>query len=239
MVRHFLHDEVATCAAYLHDVVEDCAGNGWGFDYLQERGVKDSRIIHLLDVLTHRNDEDYHDYISRVIEDSREARIIKLCDMVDNLRDTPSKSQVEKYTATILRLALHQESAYRDLLEEVADSDNPLRSWSCNNWPWNSYLVTRGASSEEILVEHLWQAAKYERGVSVLPVFLRRCWGTVPEREVEQAAARHEKELGREGDLLRLQLEREALSEKQQELDERIERTTKRMIKESVEWYRT
>lgn len=73
-----MDDEILTCAAFLHDVVEDTDVT---FDDLEKEFP--SEVIRLLKLLTHEKEEDYMDYIRRVAKDPQ-ARKIKIADMTHN-----------------------------------------------------------------------------------------------------------------------------------------------------------
>lgn len=86
-------------AAVLHDVVEDTS---WTLEELHKRGFSD-HVIAMVDRLTHRNGEDYDDYLDRIAPCSI-TRTIKLADLRHNsditrmkgLRDKDFK-RLEKY----------------------------------------------------------------------------------------------------------------------------------------------
>jgi (p)ppGpp synthase/HD superfamily hydrolase len=70
-------------AAYLHDVVEDTAID---LDYLTKVGFS-RRVIDLVDAVSRRDDERYDKYIERVAR-NRDAAVIKIADLTDNLDET-------------------------------------------------------------------------------------------------------------------------------------------------------
>lgn len=78
--------------ALLHDVVEDSeiSLNDLTQDFPNE-------VIEVLEVFTKKGEENYSDYIDRVIK-NRTATEIKVFDMIDNLSDSPSPKMVEKYS---------------------------------------------------------------------------------------------------------------------------------------------
>ena len=106
-ILHCLHvmNEVANLgseammAAVLHDLVEDTE---WTFDMLRAEGFPD-HVIHMIDRLTHREGEDYDDYLDRVAQCSTTIEI-KKADLRHNsditrmkgLRDKDFK-RLEKY----------------------------------------------------------------------------------------------------------------------------------------------
>ena len=86
-------------AAVLHDVVEDTK---WTLDDLRNEGFSD-HVVAMVDRLTHRNGEDYDDYLDRIAPCST-TRAIKMADLRHNsditrmkgLRDNDFK-RLEKY----------------------------------------------------------------------------------------------------------------------------------------------
>ncbi|OSM04244.1 HD domain-containing protein [Magnetofaba australis] len=73
-------DDEMRCAAVLHDVVEDTDVT---LEDLRERGFS-ARVVALLDLLTHREEESYSAYIARLAPDPA-ARRIKRADLRDNM----------------------------------------------------------------------------------------------------------------------------------------------------------
>jgi len=73
-----MDDEISTCAALLHDVVEDT-------DVTFKDLEKDfpPAVIEVLKLLTHADDEDYYVYINR-LKDNPIAKKIKLADIAHN-----------------------------------------------------------------------------------------------------------------------------------------------------------
>lgn len=72
--------DVATSAAWLHDVVEDTTVT---LDDLR-RGGFDRRVVDAVDALTHREGEDYLDYVRRAGANPI-ARLVKVADLHDNM----------------------------------------------------------------------------------------------------------------------------------------------------------
>lgn len=72
--------EVEKICGVLHDVVED---THWTFEDLEKEGFS-AEILHILDCLTHRNNESYADYIERVSKNKVAIRI-KINDLTDNM----------------------------------------------------------------------------------------------------------------------------------------------------------
>jgi (p)ppGpp synthase/HD superfamily hydrolase len=93
-------DPILQAVARLHDVVEDSYIN---LEYLGERFPSD--VVLAVDALTKRKDEDYDDYLDRVLANGI-ARKVKLVDIADNLSDDPSDHAKEKYRKALKRFAL-------------------------------------------------------------------------------------------------------------------------------------
>lgn len=70
----------ATSAAWLHDVVEDTPVT---LEDLRQGGF-DRRVVDAVDALTHREGEDYFDYVRRA-GDNPVARLVKIADLHDNM----------------------------------------------------------------------------------------------------------------------------------------------------------
>ncbi len=81
-----VHDKATTLKeriiALLHDLVEDHPEE-WSFDRLRLTGFDES-IVLAIDCLTHRKDESYEDYISRIIPNFLAAQV-KIYDLEDNM----------------------------------------------------------------------------------------------------------------------------------------------------------
>lgn len=94
--------EVAMICAVLHDIVEDCEKNGYTFDYLREQGFY-QEIITILELLTHREETPYMDYI-KALSVHHIAKEIKKKDLKHNsditrMKDIRKKDfdRLEKY----------------------------------------------------------------------------------------------------------------------------------------------
>ena len=92
------HDVAA--AALLHDAVEDA---GVIPALLLQAGIS-SVAVDWVHVLTRPKVEPYDDYIRRILNASTAVKLIKICDIVDNLADEPSNAQVEKYRRALVIL---------------------------------------------------------------------------------------------------------------------------------------
>ena len=93
--------ELAFIVGLLHDIFEDTNTTE---EELVELGVSDY-IIKRVHALTKTKNESYLNYLYRVKNDSCISGKIKILDIVDNLLDTPTQGQIEKYTLTLLYLA--------------------------------------------------------------------------------------------------------------------------------------
>jgi len=82
--------------ALLHDGPED---GGVTLESLREQGVSEW-VLKRVDTLTHKKDESYSDYISRVKNDHY-AKLIKIADIFSNLSDNPTDRQRAKYIAAL------------------------------------------------------------------------------------------------------------------------------------------
>ena len=91
---------LAMICAVLHDLIEDCPE--WTFEKLRAEGFSEEVVI-ILQLLTHRKETDYMDYI-RAISIHPIAKAIKRSDLVDNSQITRLKGlrakdhkRIEKY----------------------------------------------------------------------------------------------------------------------------------------------
>lgn len=82
--------------ALLHDGPED---GGVTLESLREQGVSEW-VLKMVDVLTHKKDESYSDYILRV-KNNHYAKIVKIADIFSNLSDNPTEAQRAKYVAAL------------------------------------------------------------------------------------------------------------------------------------------
>lgn len=77
-------------AAILHDVIED-----GGIEY-RDKILDNFSVYVLVDILTHRKSYTYEEYIKRILT-NKDAVVIKIADMIQNLTENPTKKQREKY----------------------------------------------------------------------------------------------------------------------------------------------
>lgn len=73
-----MDDEISTCAALLHDVVEDTDVT---FGDLEKEFPQE--VLDVLRLLTHDDDEDYYEYVTR-LKNNPVAKKIKLADIAHN-----------------------------------------------------------------------------------------------------------------------------------------------------------
>lgn len=74
-----MQDELTVTAALLHDVLEDTDTTA---EELSAAGISDE-AIRIVELLTHRENEDYFDYVRRVAQDPA-AKAVKLADLRHN-----------------------------------------------------------------------------------------------------------------------------------------------------------
>ena len=98
-VAQSMTDEASTCAALLHDVVED---TDWTFEQLEAEGFG-AQVMDALRLLTHDPAVPYMEYIAQ-LKDNPIAKAVKLADLAHNSDlsrmdaiDEWSQKHVEKY----------------------------------------------------------------------------------------------------------------------------------------------
>ena len=79
-VAEQMADEITTCVALLHDVIED---TNTTIDDLKNDGFPDE-VLDALELLTHKDNESYFDYVNR-IKDNPIAKTVKLADLAHNM----------------------------------------------------------------------------------------------------------------------------------------------------------
>lgn len=105
-VRHRTSDETIIIAAILHDVVEDTecdlgdVQDRFGFD-----------VARLVNLLTHHPGTTYSEYLYRVSL-WHEATLIKVCDIRENLSNSPRRDQVMKYESALEYLTRDSDGVY-------------------------------------------------------------------------------------------------------------------------------
>lgn len=100
-VAHFVDEKdgdcfIPICAAYLHDVLEDTKETRQS---LEEKQVP-KEILDVVEILTHKEGEDYFNYIRRIAANPV-AKIVEMADIVDNITDSPSAKQIDKYARAL------------------------------------------------------------------------------------------------------------------------------------------
>ena len=107
-VASYMDTDTEKAVAYLHDVLEDT-----NVTEDELRNMFPNEIVDGVITLTHRKDESYFEYISRV-STSKLAKKVKIADLLHNLDITrikePTKQdylRLEKYKEAILFLATH------------------------------------------------------------------------------------------------------------------------------------
>ncbi len=92
-------DYLAEAVAWLHDVLEDTAIT---VDDLKRSGVPDEVITRVV-LLTNKGGIAYEHYLEHIKADAVATKV-KIADMLTNLGDTPTESQVAKYAKGLLTL---------------------------------------------------------------------------------------------------------------------------------------
>ena len=100
-VANCVEDELATCVALLHDVVEDTSLT---LDDLAQRGMP-AQVVEAVELLTHKRGVPYREYVA-AIKNNALARVVKLADLSHNMdlgrldAVTPAdEERAEKYRA--------------------------------------------------------------------------------------------------------------------------------------------
>jgi (p)ppGpp synthase/HD superfamily hydrolase len=83
-------------AAYLHDVIEDTVET---YQSLRDKGVSED-ILDIVNLLTKSPDVRYDSYI-RLIAQNPIAKLVKIADILDNLSDSPTPKQIQKYATAL------------------------------------------------------------------------------------------------------------------------------------------
>lgn len=119
-VGELTQDEILTAAAYLHDTMEDCEVSS---DELDNRFG--ARVAELVQELTNNEElkeqlgkEEY--MVRKLSAMSAEALIIKLCDTLDNMTETDSRSQARVYAQIQRRLQNNPPAAWLPIHQELS-----------------------------------------------------------------------------------------------------------------------
>ncbi|MDP2925196.1 MAG: HD domain-containing protein [Nanoarchaeota archaeon] len=104
MVSQITDDENIICTAYLHDVIEDAElHKPRQLTKIEEEiNSLNPEILENVRLLSH-NGEDYQEYIKKIAK-NKILRIIKICDIIDNISDNPTKKQKDKYRKALVIL---------------------------------------------------------------------------------------------------------------------------------------
>lgn len=97
-----LDNEIERAAALLHDIIED---TDCDYKTLKRHGITEE-VIDIIKILTHKKEESYYDYISKIKSSNNTIAIkIKQLDLIDNmdlsrLNNITEKDlkRIEKYT---------------------------------------------------------------------------------------------------------------------------------------------
>jgi len=92
----FPDNRVLACIAWLHDVIEDSDET---VESLIEKGVS-SVTANCVDLITRKNGQDYDDYLDGIVQMGDVAKV-KIADITDNLCDSPTENQKNKYHKAI------------------------------------------------------------------------------------------------------------------------------------------
>lgn len=100
-VKHL--GELAMACAVLHDVMEDCADEGYDAQYLYDQGLS-LALVRIVCMLTHHPSDPYMDYIKNIASDPI-AKAIKMADLEHNTKVSRLKGlrkkdfdRLEKYS---------------------------------------------------------------------------------------------------------------------------------------------
>lgn len=108
-VAEQMTDEYSTCAALLHDVVED---TDWTFEELEKEGFP-KEVLDALKLLTHDDAVPYMEYI-KAVKPNRIAKAVKLADLAHN----SDMSRLDTVDAYAVRRAEKYKQAMQLLQEE-------------------------------------------------------------------------------------------------------------------------
>lgn len=108
--------DVQKKAGILHDIVED---TDLTLDDLRDRGVEDD-VVEVVDLLTHREEDSYEDYIRKIASSGNEAAVqVKLNDLRHNLQraedaiqtlDTSSKKTKDLFDLIVDLAVMHEKA---------------------------------------------------------------------------------------------------------------------------------
>ena len=120
IVANNMETEEETIVALLHDIVED---TDMTLDDLQKLGFSDT-VIEAIDTLTHKDNEEYSDYIKRISK-NKLATKVKIADLHHNM-------DITRFTNTIIpdsyfkKYQIYEQSLL--FLENIKNSDTKERT---------------------------------------------------------------------------------------------------------------
>lgn len=115
-------DEELNCIAVGHDLLEDCAGQGYDIAYLREKGFSD-RIVYAIDALTKKPKQSYFEYKETVFSNYDSMRV-KMADLTHNSDIRRLKGITEKDRA---RMAKYHEF-YMELTYKIKNHQNNIKA---------------------------------------------------------------------------------------------------------------
>ena len=103
-----VYDEDLTIVAILHDVLEDCDKEN--FTKYMDQISKQFGIVILSKVLmlTHAkmDKRDYQTYVDDIVKEKSKVVLVKIADMLQNMTETPTVKQREKYRIAFPKLLM-------------------------------------------------------------------------------------------------------------------------------------
>ena len=115
-------DEELNCIAVGHDLLEDCADQGYNIDYLKNQGFSD-RIVYGIDALTKKPKQSYFEYKETVFGNYNAMRV-KMADLTHNGDIRRLKGIGEKDHA---RMAKYHEF-YMELTYKIKNHENIIKA---------------------------------------------------------------------------------------------------------------
>lgn len=103
---HYFYRTIAA----LHNLIEDTPIT---LKTLGKVGIHPD-IIGIVDLLTHKNEDSYKEYIGKLAKDP-DARRVKVADIQCNLADDPTPEQVRKYADALVVLLQHADNDNKPL----------------------------------------------------------------------------------------------------------------------------
>lgn len=97
------YNENYQAIAILHDTIEDATNVSATINLIKK--YFGDKILSIIKLLSHDKSESYNKYLLDLAKTNKEAFIVKMADMWNNLHDNPSKKQTLKYANAIKYLA--------------------------------------------------------------------------------------------------------------------------------------